>query len=314
LGISFPISSKGVIHVSYGHFFQIPNFEQLYGNIYDRSDGTTIFLIDKTGLNTITGNPDLDAQRTIQYEAGIQQVLYSNLVLDFTAYYRDLRNLVDTEVIETYDQHKYGRFINRDYGNVRGIILSFEKRLANYWGARIDFTYQHAEGNASDPRTVFFDNQSDPPRESEKKLLRLDWDQRSTLNFTFTAGIPFDWNIGLIGRFGAGTPYTADLRFNPINVDFRNNRTKPSIVNFDLKAEKTFTISNVRLTAFLYIFNLLDNRNEYGVYGSTGRADTDLNTKFAGDVVGLHTIDDYVRNPSMYSTPRQIRIGLGFGL
>ena len=73
-------------------------------------------------------------------------------------------------------------------------------------------------------------------------------------------------------------------------------------------------ISNVRLMAFLYIFNLLDNRNEYGVYGSTGRADSDLNTKFAGDVVGLHTIDDYIRNPSMYSAPRQIRIGLGFGL
>jgi outer membrane receptor protein involved in Fe transport len=313
-GISFPISSKGVIHVSYGHFFQIPNFEQLYGNIYDRADGTTVFLIDKTGLNTVTGNPDLDAQRTIQYEAGIQQVLYSHLVLDFTAYYRDLRNLIDTEIIETYDQNKYGRFINRDYGNVRGIILSLEKRLSNFWGARLDFTYQYAEGNASDPRTVFFDNQSDPPRESEKKLLRLDWDQRSTLNFTFTAGIPFDWDIGLIGRYGTGTPYTADLRFNPINVDFRNNRTKPVVFSFDLKAEKTFYIASTRLTAFLYIFNLLDTRNEYGVYGSTGRADSDLNTKFAGDVVGIHTIDDYVRNPSMYSAPRQIRLGLAFGI
>jgi outer membrane receptor protein involved in Fe transport len=314
LGISFPISSKGVIHVSYGHFFQIPNFEQLYANIYDRADGTTVFLIDKTGLNTITGNPDLDAQRTIQYEAGIQQVLYSNLVLDFTAYYRDLRNLVDTEIIETYDQNKYGRYINRDYGNIRGIILSLEKRLANFWGARLDFTYQFAEGNASDPRTVFFDNQSDPPRESEKKLLRLDWDQRTTLNFTFTAGKPFDWEVGLIGRYGTGSPYTADLRFNPINVDFRNNRTKPVVFNFDLKAEKTFEISNIKLSAFLYIFNLLDTRNEYGVYGSTGRADSDLNTKFAGDVVGLHTIDDYIRNPSMYSAPRQIRLGLAFGI
>jgi hypothetical protein len=86
------------------------------------------------------------------------------------------------------------------------------------------------------------------------------------------------------------------------------------VFNFDLKAEKTFEISNIKLSAFLYIFNLLDTRNEYGVYGSTGRADSDLNTKFAGDVVGLHTIDDYIRNPSMYSAPRQIRLGLAFGI
>ena len=312
-GISFPISSQGVIHVSYGHFFQTPNFEQLYGNIYDRADGTTIFLIDKTGLNTVTGNPDLDAMRTVQYEAGLQQVIYNNLVLDFTAYYRDLRNLIDTEIIETYDQNKYARYINRDYGNVRGIILSADKRLADYWGARLDFTYQFAEGNASDPRSVFFDNQSDPPNESEKKLTRLDWDQRVTLNLSLTAGTPGDWSVGLIGRYGTGTPYTAEIRFTGVNVDFRNNRAKPVNINFDLKAEKTFEIAGTRLSAFLYIFNLLDQKNEYSVYGSSGRANADLNTKFAGDIIGLNTLDEYVNNPSFYSAPRQIRLGLGFG-
>ncbi len=32
LGIAFPITDRGVIHFSYGHFFQIPNFELLYTN------------------------------------------------------------------------------------------------------------------------------------------------------------------------------------------------------------------------------------------------------------------------------------------
>ncbi|NCQ16725.1 MAG: hypothetical protein GW805_00210, partial [Ignavibacteria bacterium] len=32
LGIAFPITDKGVIHFSYGHFFQLPSYELLYNN------------------------------------------------------------------------------------------------------------------------------------------------------------------------------------------------------------------------------------------------------------------------------------------
>jgi len=314
LGIAFPISANGVIHVSYGHFFQIPNFEHLYQGINDFPDGTTRFLISKAGLNTLIGNPDLDGQRTVMYEIGLRQVLYTNLVLEFTAYYRDIRNWVDTEIIETYDKSRFARYINRDYGNVRGIIISLEKRLTRHWGARLDYTYQFAEGNASDPRTVFFDNQTDPPIEPEKKLIRLDWDQRSTLNFSLTVGTPGSWNIGLIGQIGSGTPYTADLRWIGANVNFRNNRKKPSVVSFDLRAEKMVELWGLRFKTFLLAYNIFDRLNEYGVYGSTGRANRDLNVKFAGDIYGLNTIEEYVNNPSFYSAPRLIRMGISLQL
>ena len=32
LGLAFPISDRGVIHFSYGHFFQLPRYELLYTN------------------------------------------------------------------------------------------------------------------------------------------------------------------------------------------------------------------------------------------------------------------------------------------
>lgn len=313
IGVAFPISTKGVLHVSYGHFFQIPNLEYLYQNIVDAPDGNTKFFIDKSGLNTITGNPDLKPERTVSYEFGLQQVLYGDYVMDFTAYYRDIRNLIDTEIIETVDKNQYGRFINRDYGNVRGVILSLEKRFSDSWSAAVDYTYQIAEGNASDPRTVFQDNQADPPRESEKQLRPLDWDQRNTLNVTLNTGKAGNWNLGLIGRFGSGTPYTADPTFTYYNVSFLNNRTKPTFYSFDLKADKFFNLGRTRFTLFLLVYNLFDRKNELSVYGSTGRADRDLNTKFAGDIIGLTTIEDYVGNPGFYSAPRQIRVGISAG-
>ncbi|MGH1366692.1 MAG: TonB-dependent receptor [Calditrichia bacterium] len=315
MSVAFPISADGVIHVAYGHFFQIPNFEFLYGGISD-SAGVTRFIIDLgADLNGPRGNPDLEPQRTTTYEIGIKQGLNDIIAVELTGYYRDIRNLVDTEIIETYNGAQYARFINRDYGNVRGVILGLDKRFTNYWGGRIEYTYQYAEGNASDPRSVFFDNQSDPPREPEKQLTPLDWDQRSTLNFSLNAGKPGNFTVGAIGRMGSGTPYTADLTYIAAQVNFRNNRKKPLTYQLDLRAEKQFNIANTRVTAYCLAFNVLDALNENWVYGSTGEADRDLNAiRNQGEIIGYNSIEDFVLNPTAYRSPREIRLGFSFGL
>lgn len=313
LSVAFPISSQGVIRASYGHFFQIPRFELLYAGIADSANVTKYYLPRTENLSALKGNPDLNAERTTQYELGLQQALNEVMGIDFTIYYRDVRNLVGTEIIETYDVKKYARYINHDYGNIRGAVISFEKRFSNHWGGRVDFTYQFAEGNSSDPRTVFFDNQADPPREPEKKMIRLDWDQRTSLSFTFNVGTPGNWMVSLVGNYGSGMPYTAASRFLLANITFRNNRTKPYYLNFDLKMDKTFTIAKQKIRMFLWIWNLFDRLNEINVYSSTGRADRDIDVEgTAGDIYGLHTLKDYITNPTFYSAPRQIRLGISY--
>ncbi|MCW8848439.1 MAG: TonB-dependent receptor [Melioribacteraceae bacterium] len=305
LGVSFPMSDQGAIYFSYGHFFQIPTLENLYYN--DEN------LINQgAALSSRTGNPDLEAQKTIQYEVGLQQVLFPNIALDFSVYYRDIRNLLGVEILNTYEGFKYGRFINKDYGNTKGFIVTLDKRFADYFSAKLDYTYQIAEGNASDPLAVYNDNQSDPPVESEKHLVPLDWDQTSTINLTGTVGIPGDWTVGLIFQYGSGTPYTEDIRISN-GVRFENGGRKPTFFNADLKADKFFEIGGLNFHAFLLVYNLFDIRNEYSVYSTTGRANSDLNVKFAGEVYGLNTIDEFLKNPGMYSAPRQIRVGLSLG-
>lgn len=305
IGVSFPISDQGAIYFSYGHFFQIPNFENLYRN--------DEYIIDQgQSLNTITGNPDLDAQKTVKYELGLQQVVFPNVSLDVTAYYSDIRNLLGMEIVNTYEGFKYARFINKDYGNVKGLILTLDRRFADFFSLTIDYTYQIAEGNSSDPFTVYNNNQSDPPVEPEKKVVPLNWDQNSTLNIQATIGQPGDWTVGFIVQYGSGMPYTEDIQISN-GVRFENGGRKPATINVDLKADKFFDIFGVKMHAYLLVFNLFDTRNEYGVYATTGRANSDLNTKYAGDINGLNTIDQFVNNPSMYSAPRQVRLGLSFG-
>jgi len=307
LGASFPITDQGIIRFSYGHFFKIPSFENLYSN--------PDFIVQPSGsVSSTTGNPDLNAEKNVIYEIGLQQVLFENFALNFSVYYRDIRNWLGMEIINTYEGFKYARFINRDYANVKGFIVSLDKRFANYFGFKLDYTFQIAQGNASDPRAVFNNNQTNPPIEETKSVVPLDWDQRHTLNVNLNVGVPGDWTVGMIFQYGSGTPYTEDTRVSQ-GVRFENGGIKPTFYNVDLRAEKTFDVFGFSLNTYLMIYNLLDIKNEFGVYSTTGRANADLNTQYyrESDIIGLNTIQQYVNNPGMYSAPREIRLGLGLG-
>lgn len=305
IGASFPITDEGIIRFSYGHFFQIPSFENLYNN-------PDFIIRPGQSLSSITGNPDLGAQKTVMYEVGLQQVLFNSLAVNLSFYSRDIRNLLGMEIINTYEGFKYARYINRDYGNVRGFLLMLDKRLSDMVSFKVDYTYQVAEGNASDPMAVYNNNQSVPPVEESKKVLPLNWDQRHTLNLSLNVGQFGDWNVGFIAQYGSGTPYTEDVKISQ-GVRFENGGVKPTTFNVDMRADKNFNVGGININAFLLVYNLFDIKNEYGVYGTTGRAGVDLNTKYAGEIIGINTIDQYVNNPGMYSRPREIRIGFGFG-
>jgi len=306
LGVSFPITDQGIIHFSYGHFFQIPSFENMFLN-------SNYLITQSSGLSQITGNPDLKPQKTIMYEIGLQQVLFPNISLNTSLYYRDIRNLLGMEILNTYEGIRYARFINRDYGNVRGFVVTLERRFVDYFAAKLDYTYQIAEGNASDPYAVFNDNQTNPPVESNKKVVPLNWDQRSTLNLSVTVGEPGDWTVGLIFGYGSGFPYTEAERISN-GVRFENGGIKPPTYNLDLRAEKTFDIYGVKVNTFALIYNVLDIKNEYGVSSNSGRANVDIFKNEAGAVIGLNTVDQYLNNPASFSAPRQIRLGMQFGI
>src|SRR6185369_9298622 len=98
----------------------------------------------------IIGNADLQPQRTTMYELGLQQELAADFGVTATAYYKDIRNLLGLEVHEKGGYKKFGEYINRDYGAVRGFTLAFERRNVDGFGANLDYTYQIANGDASD--------------------------------------------------------------------------------------------------------------------------------------------------------------------
>jgi len=298
IGVAFPISQTGVVHFSYGHFFQIPSFQYLYYNPQ--------FTVTGGEKMHIVGNSELKPEQTVMYEIGLQQALTPVVALSVTGYYKDIRNLLGTEILSTYAEVQYARYVNKDYANVRGVTVAVDKQLENYFGMSVDYTFQIAEGNSSDPLQVYNYSQSDPPQEVEKKVRPLDWDQSHTLNASVTFGDPSDWSIGLIGRLGSGLPYTS----NPyLGVEGElNDSRKPFTLNFDLKAYKVLTISGLSGTVTLYVYNVFDLKNENDVWADTGRATYTLEQLQVATVRGFNSMDDYYNRPEWYSSPRQVKI------
>ncbi|MFQ5606031.1 MAG: TonB-dependent receptor domain-containing protein [bacterium] len=306
VGLSYPISDRGAIHVSYGHFFQIPPFEFLYKNPNFRIPLTGNF--PEFVGNTI-GNADLDPQKTVVYEIGLQQEIAENLGMTITGYYKDIRNLLSNEIHIKNEFRKFGKYINRDYGAVRGLTFSLERRLRNGFGANIDYTYQVAEGNASDPNDDFNKAQASPPIASNKQLVPLDWDRRHSLNFSVTLGQPRNYIASFIGQLGSGLPYTPSLQNQRTGLENSDNR--PAFFNVDLYLTKYLTLNQHNFSIFLKVFNLFDTANEIEVFGDTGRAGYTLELTRAQQAPrGVNTLNEFFTRPDFYSAPRQIVIGV----
>lgn len=319
LGIAFPITDRGVIHFSYGHFFQIPQFQFLYSNPdFKLPSGTT-------SATTLLGNPDLKPQKTVMYEIGLQQQLSDNIGVDVTMFYRDVRDWVGTSSvpIPTYQVGvQYAQFVNKDYENVRGVTLKFEKRMSNNFSFRTDYTYQIADGTYSNPTDAF--NAISNNQAPVLALVPMNWDQRHTLNAQLIYS-QTDWIVSLIGTYWSGQPYTPSFARSETSGSgaqavtglTTNSANKPDLKNVDLSVSKKIQMTqSISMEIFLNVYNLLDSRDATGVYSDTGSPET--TTNFQPDIIlysskRVGTPEDNVKQPAWYSVPRQIQIGLTFG-
>ncbi len=309
LGLAFPITDQGVIHFSYGHFFQIPSFQYLY-------DNPGFKVLTSGGTYGVYGNADLKPQKTVMYELGLQQQLLSDLSLDITMFYRDIRDWVSTgaPIQTTLPGVTYVTYINRDYANSRGIVLSLRQNILNFAFVNIEYTYQIAEGSNSNPEEEYFSLQDNA--EPTRQITPLDWDQRHTLNGALTINKK-EWGGSLIGRYGSGYPYTPSYGISTrtglslASTLPSNSRRKPTTIEMDLKCSRSFSIPHFNGLIYVQIYNLFDTRNANNVFSDTGEPDYTTSASNVGrDIYSTNTVEEFIIYPDWYSTPREILLGI----
>lgn len=310
IGISFPITDKGIIHFSYGHFFQMPPFQNLYTNSafkYGLASGEVLF-----------GNANLKPEKQVTYEIGLQQQLFEDLAFNVTGFYKDVRDLLAVQSIRVSGDKTYRKYVNKDYGNIKGITFSLTKRRnpGDLIGVTLDYTFQVSEGNDVNTDAFFLDLSSG--RQSENVVIYLPWDQTQTLNTTVSLGEPDNWNLSIIGKLGTGLPYTPQILEKQVYVKTNSGR-RPSTATVDLLAEKTFRYFDLNFIIFLKVFNLFDTLNDRFVYEDTGRSTYSLFQNsgkavsaddLAERVPGVHSSEEYYNRPNYYYPPREVRVGL----
>jgi len=315
VGVSLPITDKGIFHFSYGHFYQMPTLRNLYRESYFGA-----------GLAPTVGNPDLKPEKTILYEFGFQQQFGSMIGMDINLFYKDIRELLALQNIRynspNFGPSNYSIYLNKDYGNARGLTLSLTKRYdpvskSSLW---LDYTYQKTEGNSVNSGAFYFSALSGI--EEEKLIVPLSWDQSHLLNATVIIGDPSGTTLGIIGKIATGWPYTPSIP-NANFVPKPNSGRKPVQKNVDAKLETRIKVGSYRVALFARVYNIFDIRNERYVFDDTGsakytyeyRSNQESEQLIANyDKPGIHTWEDYITRPHYYSAPRSIKIGLSLDL
>ncbi len=309
LGISHPITDKSVLHFTYGHYFQRPDGYYLFRNHKIQS---------LTKVGNYVGNPNLQPEKTVAYEVGIEQEFPYLIKGSMTGFYKDVTNLLNWEKYVAYSigGNELNVFTNADYGNIKGLEFSITKRPGKFFGGNINYTYSIAKGRSSDPfgGSGFYD--------SAKRMNILDFDQTHTINANLTISTPDDfgyryaglrpfelWTANVQFNYGSGLPYSA------YGSTIVNGERLPWRSTTDVKIMKQFKYERYRVNLFADIFNLFDRRNVQTIgntyYYEYGAEQDDESVKGDPAVVRRNSDGTFARNPQVYSLGRHIRFGVG---
>jgi len=299
IGVSWPTGPRSATHFAFGQFAQFPPI----GQIFQNADYSILEDLQATPEGTakvgVLGNPDIGPEVTTQYEGGYKQAVSEDLGVDLTVFYKNIHDLLGVEFIETYNGAEYARLTNIDYGDVLGFTVAMDLRPRGLFGMTLDYTWQQAQGNSSDPReTATRAANGEDPR---PRSIPLNWDQTHTLNVTASLGRPDDFATSAILRFGSGQPYTPNVVGGFGYGQEANSGRKPAGLVVDLRGEKTLRMGGAPVRAFMRIFNLFDSDYYSGpVFDTTGSPYYSLNP---GDERAL-------TDPSRLYSPRRIEVGV----
>lgn len=316
MGVSFPVTEASKLYFNYGHFYQRPAISFLYNQ--------AIF-VGSTSVPT----PDLLMAKTISYEFGYEQLFFSEILLNVTAYYKDARNEPLGRAFINYDHdNTVTRYFPDAYNDTRGVEIRLERpvgtfvtfqgmiqyMLQSYGQTGLSRVYENrleakdelrgANLSIPEPRPRANINLNlHTPKEFGPDLLGLYWFESIYLNFFF------EWQDG--GR----------ILWNPTETDVKNfiYVDRVDYWNVDFRASKMFNLTVGSLELVLTVKNLMNNKwlipenmtqTQYDTYKNSLR----LPHQGGSDKWGQYKSDDRHINTGwweapIFLNPRRILVG-----
>ena len=361
IGISFPLNERSSLFFNAGRYSQNPIYNSLYqntgvGTIAGPDTGSSRpyggvcsmrekrpnsrecnpTLINDLGTPGFIGNPNLLLEQSTQYEVGYAAELGQRYAINVTFFAKDNTGLSGIrrsnrvqDIGTTYGGQAnptYTVLVNQDYQTSRGFEVQFRRRISNFWGYDINYSYSKATENASPPdRAEERSNEGDPNAITE---ITADIDQPHVFNGSLFLRVDDqapnfrfgNWlrhtNLSTTLRAFSGLPYTPTRDFLAFSVDEAgavNSARGPASMIVDLQAGKDFRFGNVRYGLFTRVTNVFDAKNCVQVYPTTGRCDAgviDQRRSRQGNSVGPTTSSTFYDRPQYYGARRAINAGI----
>ena len=295
--VSFPVTDRTNFRLSYAHQVQAPDFNLILGGI--NTD------LRVTNTNHVYGS-DLDFGKTITFEFGIRHAFSDDMVLDISAYNKDILSDAAGRLVSFPDPSRLGEnvdiriFTNADFGNARGIDLRLDRRIGRFFNGVLSYTFQDAKNTGSDPFTYInfgsriinqISGGNQPPPQG---IFATANSRPHNLAGSFALTLPSDWREGTtmgsilssvgvtaLFRYSSGTAYTkcpaetgnegvisGQVCSRLFEGDFFGAR-RPAYKQFDLKFTKGFALGGLDITGYLDVRNVFNFKNILNVFAVT---------------------------------------------
>jgi outer membrane receptor protein involved in Fe transport len=316
LGINHPITDRDEMHFNFGHFIQWPRLIYYFAKIGSQSSEAF----------PLVGNLNLDPQRSVQVEFGVNHQFSDHDALDVTFFNKDVYDYpTATRPVEASATRLV--YVNDDFSRTRGFELVLRHRSTKRWGWNASYEFQIATGKPADPNRI---KQVDPEAletgEAEPDLTEqfMPWNRphRFQLNadYRFRKGdrakpfgvtLPDDWGVNVFYTLRSGRPYTpTDTRGERIGK--RNSENAPFENVVDVKFDKKFRGKKSTFGVNFEVRNLFDADILRVVDSNTGERPevgrgryTTLTSDVSEDVVRAR-----LSNPAYFAESRNLRLGL----
>ncbi|RKY52098.1 MAG: hypothetical protein DRP89_08215, partial [Candidatus Neomarinimicrobiota bacterium] len=263
-------------------------------------------------------------EQTILYEFGFTNQFARDWAIDIKSYVKEISNQVGTTHLRPASGLAIELYDNKAYSRARGLEFEIIKRYSNFSSGKINYTMQWANGYSSSAFDDYIRSLSDFPYPIRER--RLGWDIRHQVVFNatlsspegkhlniFGLSFPDKWDITVLSRLSSGSPYTSGTN-DPIEFQkTENNASGPPIYSTDIKFRKFINLKSARLTVYLDIFNVFNQKNiqiGYGFNTWTGKpykyGDVFQNTNRGYDWYAMYNLMD----PRQFSLMRYTKIGV----
>ncbi len=337
IAFSFPISDEALFMAHYDVLTQRPGSNSI--------DPLAYMYIDKYGMSSTLApinNPNLKPTKTINYEIGFQQKLNNSSSLKLSGFYKEMRDMIQTQKISGSYPADYMTYTNVDFGTVKGLTITYDLRRTGNITLRLSYTLQFANGTGSNAETGKALAQTDQP--NLRTTMPLDFDNRhaiaGNIDYRFASGklyngprwfgMDFFQNTGANAtvRYMTGKPYSRKDPNTEYLIGSLNGSRQPSTFFVDIKIDKTipFTFGkednkkHANVNIYFLIENLFNSLNIRYVYSKTGNANDDgyltaaINQGRIESQTDPQSYKDYysmkIGGYHMYYNPRTIRFGV----